>query len=281
MVSPTTRRLNGIWGANSDDVYIVGDQHTVLKLTNDGWVRISGNDIGNGNAWKAISGFSSTDLVIVGDGGSILRWNGSTETLPVPIASGVTVALNDVTTSNDGSANVVGDDGVMLRVQETTATAVASGTTYNLVDNWSGNATLLAVGGERIQGVDSSAARERISGTWQALAGWNARGLPLAAVALPNSSVILSRASTDISPSVDIRTSGVWTFGAYRPASAITRFALVGNKVFGVAGNKIVIYDGTTWTTVTTGTTQTLNNIWAADECSVFAVGNTGTIVRR
>jgi len=73
----------------------------------------------------------------------------------------------------------------------------------------------------------------------------------------------------------------MWTFGAYRPASAITRFALVGNKVFGVAGNKIVIYDGTTWTTVTTGTTQTLNNIWAADECSVFAVGNTGTIVRR
>ena len=54
------------------------------------------------------------------------------------------------------------------------------------------------------------------------------------------------------------------------------------DNIIGVGGNgSIVRYNGTAWSRMDSGSTETLNGVWGASGTDLFAVGNEGTIMQR
>ena len=46
-------------------------------------------------------------------------------------------------------------------------------------------------------------------------------------------------------------------------------------------GGTIIRFNGTTWTTVASGTTTTLNEVWGSSASDVFVIGQNGTILTK
>jgi hypothetical protein len=87
---------------------------------------------------------SATDAWAVGDGGTVLRWDGGAWTA---VASGTTLPLLGIWGSSADDAWAVGGDGAMLHWDGSAWSAVASGTTNWLTDVWGASAAdVLAVG---------------------------------------------------------------------------------------------------------------------------------------
>ena len=64
------------------------------------------------------------------------------------------------------------------------------------------------------------------------------------------------------------------------PVSPLAVAAISPTNVFAVgSGGAIWRYDGSTWTTMTSGTTNTLNAVWGTSPADVYAVGDRGTIL--
>ena len=101
-------------------------------------------DAGTGPTnFNAVSGSSAENVVVVGDQGTILHWDG---TAIVREESGTTANLRGVAVASDNLAYAVGDQGTILRRQDGLWTAEVPLTDVVLTAVWADEASACAVG---------------------------------------------------------------------------------------------------------------------------------------
>jgi cysteine-rich repeat protein len=96
IVSPilTTMDLHGIWGTGNE-IFVVGDAGSILRIdirTNDWEYMITPGE----TSLHAVWGTSSEDITAVGDGGTVLHYDGNDDNLWAPVRSSANANLQGV-----------------------------------------------------------------------------------------------------------------------------------------------------------------------------------------
>ncbi|MEM9493873.1 MAG: hypothetical protein AAGC55_32295, partial [Myxococcota bacterium] len=159
MDSPTELTLFGVWGAAPDDVWAVGgdplaSEPTAVILHFDGtaWVDVT-PDLDVGGALFKVWGSSSSDVVVVGQAGTIARYDGTGWTLD---DSGVTATLFTVSgTAADEVWAVGGPPATILRHDGSAWTAVDTGIPADVLNGVAaapgGDVVAVGVGGVKLR----------------------------------------------------------------------------------------------------------------------------------
>ncbi len=226
METGSTKTIRGLWGSSANNVYAVGDQGTFLYYNGSGWAKIANTTSTNFNA---IWGNSSSNMYIVGDDGTVLKYNGktvSTENVYID------TDFNAIWGSDDQDIFIVGRSGTIIHYDGT---------------NWSE--------------FDSTDTTEDLKAVWGTSAtdvfavGLNGTVLHYGGVSWSQMSVI----KTDY-----------WTIGG-----------TISPNIFAAGENgQIFSYSNGRWTKLTdTGTNNLLRGIWSSTENDTFIIGNNGTIL--
>lgn len=110
--SGTRALFTGVWGSASEagELFVVGEEGTLLRSQKGG--PFVPEEVGT-KAWlRAVWGSSARDVFVVGDGGTILHFDGERWT---PQESGVEVALLAITGRGPKDVYAVGEAGTILR----------------------------------------------------------------------------------------------------------------------------------------------------------------------
>ena len=121
--NPSTAALHDVWGSADDDVWIVGEDATVLRWNG---VSLTVHAVPTTQTLRGIWGASPNEVWAVGDEGTILRWDGAEWSL---VTSGVSVDLHDVGGTGANDLWVVGAEGTILHDDGSGWRAVPSATT--------------------------------------------------------------------------------------------------------------------------------------------------------
>ena len=71
--SGATNNLQAVWGADADNIWVVGDAGTILRWDGSKWHTQSSGTTGDLHSVWGTAG----NIWVVGDAGTILRWDGS------------------------------------------------------------------------------------------------------------------------------------------------------------------------------------------------------------
>lgn len=132
-----TSGARGSFAAHCSNTYFAGAGGLVTRYTLFNTYEAMTDVLTLANV-RGIHGRSSGDLYAVGDGGTVLRNDGTAWTLS---PTGLTEALNDVFVASPLEVFVVGDVGLVLRGADDAWTPLTSGTTSNLRGVWADFAT--------------------------------------------------------------------------------------------------------------------------------------------
>ncbi len=128
--SGTTSNLYGIWGDNEDDIWAVGDGGTILYYNGRFWqTQTSGTTRLLRDVWGADTG----DVLAVGDGGTILKFDGSDW---VTQTSGTATSLRGIWGYSHNGIWAVGGDGTILKFNGSDWVTETSGTVKLLMGIW-------------------------------------------------------------------------------------------------------------------------------------------------
>jgi hypothetical protein len=274
------------------------------------WCRVTG--VPTGADLYAVWGSSGADIWAAGDGGTLLRWDGSTWS---PVVSGTAADLRGVWAAPTGEAWAVGPADTVIRWTGTSWSDDPTGIESVPYDVWGTDADhVWVVGGP-------GSILYRTAGTWTAepsgvMSGgrifgvWGEAGQKVFAVGensiirdrnLPSGgwSIRLPPEWLDMyavggSSAVDVWVVGIGGAILRGPAATYLRVASsTGSNLRGVwgvsytaawavgDGGTIVRWDGTTWAPDDSGTTAGLQGIWGDSGGELWAVGAAGTILRR
>lgn len=223
---------------------------------------------GVSSALLGVWGSSATSLWAVGDGGTILKWNG---TAWAAQTSGVATSLRAVWGVDASTVWAVGDGGAILKWNGTAWSAQTSGTTNALRSVWGADANnVWAVGdGGTILKWNGTVWAAQTSGVATALHGvWG--GSTSAVWAVGAGGVVLkwSGSTWAAQASGTAQTlRGVW-------GSSATNLWAVGT------GGTILKSSGTTWSAQNSTSTQDLFSIWGADANNLWVAGTNGAALR-
>jgi hypothetical protein len=230
----------------------------------DGWCWE--NRLPQGSTLRSVWVTSPTNAWAFGDGGVILRWNG-TEWRGVP--SGTTANLTGVWGSSANDIWAVGPRGTILRWNGTSWAPVPSGTLNNLTAAWGSSATdVWAVGGEirRWNGTSWTASPTPVSARL-----WGVWGSSSSDVWAVGSAGTILRWNGSIWSSVPSPTtrllSSVW-------GTSATNVWAVGEL------GTILRWNGVSWTELPSGTTDGLMAVWGTSESDVWVVSESGAVFR-
>jgi hypothetical protein len=245
--------FRGIHGLLQDNVVAVGDGGAIVKFNGFDW-----NDMSSGTTedltgvWGVPSGPDAGDYFAVGKGGTVLHYNESWS----PMASGVLKDLTGVWGFVDGTVPqifAVGALGTILRYSSGTGVWTLMGTggiTERLEEVWgtSSGSIVYAVGNPWMDGIQKKFTILRYNGS-----SWGRMETPLVPAGKSG------------------KLRGIWG----RSSSSI--FAVGEDGV-------ILIYDGSNWGLMTSGTTAGLYDIWGHDTgggaYTLYAVGAYGTLLK-
>jgi hypothetical protein len=262
---------------------------------------------GTTNTLNGIWGSSASIVFAVGDGGTILHYDGSSWS---SMTSGTANNLNGVWGSSASDVFVVGDGGTILHYNGSSWSSMASGTTYDLNAVWGASGSdVFAVGNMRtIIHFDGTA--------WSAMSPpccynffgvWGSSGTDVYVTGFGGSvdtdhvchydgaswEITIYGANHPIwgSSSTDIYTAYIfkwhyngnsWTI-LQPPSGTHYCYGIWGASAHDVffAGTEGIIthYNGTGFSPMTSGTTNQLNCLWGSSSSDVFAVGAGGTIL--
>ena len=220
------------------------------------------------SALQAVWGTSTTSMWSVGDGGTILKWNGTAWSAQT---SGVSTSLRAVWGVDASNVWAVGDSGVILRWNGTAWNAQTSGTANALRGVWGTDVSnVWAVGdGGTILKWNGTTWSAQTSGVATALYGvWGSATTSIWAVGA--SGVVRFWNGTTWAAQTSNTTQtlrSVW-------GSSATNLWAAGT------GGTILKSSGSTWGTQISSTTQDIFSIWGADANNLWASGTNGTVMR-
>jgi hypothetical protein len=218
-------------------------------------------------------GTYGSDVYAVGAGGTILHYDGTAWS---PMTSGTTNFLYSVCGTYDNDVYAVGAGGTILHYDGTAWSSMTSGTQADLYSVWrTYGSAVYAVGasGTILRCTDGSTWSPMTSGVTDYLFSvWGTSSNNVYAVCGGGSvRTILHYDGSTWSPSY--RNSG-GLFRAIWGSSA--------NNIFVVGDGGTILHctDGSTWSTMTSGITESLTGVWGWGTygSDVFAVGHSGTI---
>jgi hypothetical protein len=291
MTSATTQNLNAVSGSGASDIWAVGNAGTTVHY--------------NGTAWSSTASVTGIPLAGVGNGyavglyGTIMTQSGSTWALSnqsgVPVNAIWADSPSDVWVASYGTA--LHYDGANW----TSSYVGASEMTYGLW-GFTPGPTLFAAGGSGDVSIYSG-------GTWTAtstgqpgfFATWGSSASNVLAVGKSGAKTLYNGSAwANQSPLTTVSVFGFWNNYAaadsgklFQNGSAITTGTTQAlNGVFGssasdvwVAGasGTVLRYNGSTWTSPSSGTTVTLRGVWAdtppgSYTADVYFVGDNGTV---
>ncbi len=137
----TVEDINGIWGVSSDDVFVAGNNGTILHYNGNLWSPMSS---GTAENLRGIWGASSSDIFVVGENGAILHYDGSSWS---PMTSGTTENLESVWGASGSNVYAVGTNGKILHYNGSAWYSMSSGTGDNLHSIWGASANLIFAAG--------------------------------------------------------------------------------------------------------------------------------------
>ena len=267
------------------------------------WMTLT--DIQSFADFRDVWGLTSSNVYVVGTGGTIYNYNGKTWQKMI-IA--YTQDLNAVF-GQSGNVYAVGNEGLILKYNGSAWNKMTSNVTVNLNDIW-GNAGLLYAVGDR------GTLLQFNGETWQVIqspsiytlnAVWANSGV---VYVVGNGGTILSyngQTWTDLSGITGYSLRGIWGTSlnhmiSVGDAGTIIQFngtewvqmdsgttaslkGLLGfneSLIFttGLRGT-VLCYDGHAWQPMKSGTTNPLLNIWGTDISHLFIVGENGLIMQR
>jgi hypothetical protein len=270
--SNTTDALYGVWGAATGEVYIVGDQGTILQATGGG--AFADQSASTRYTLAGLFGFDSGHVITVGidnrnSEGAVLRTQTDGSFAGNGFATDSLVAVWGVS-ANDIWA-VGGSGQIMHNTMATTWSQPQSGTTRNLWAVWGSGASDVYAVGDRgvIVHYDGSSWSRQSSPATTTLTGlWGSSATDVYAVGFGGE--VLHNDGSGWSE----ESSGVTD-----DLNAITG---VGSDLFVVGSGGVILHrSGGTWSPEMSGTTRSLWAVWGSSTAGVYAVGDAGTILHR
>jgi hypothetical protein len=246
---------------------------------NAGWSSMTS---GTSEYMRGIWGTSGIDIFAVGDGGTVLHyngmnWNSMSDGSILSPSTTQTDSVNKVTAQNlwgvwGSSGNdvfVTGFSGTIAHYDGINWTTMNSGVINGLGSVW-------GTSGNDVFAVGSYGTILHYDGT-----SWNALGSGLASL-----SAVWGTSGENVyavgNSGIIINYNGLY----WLPMSSGTTGSL--NAIWGTSetdifavgdGGTILHFNGTNWTPMISGTTERLNGIWGSSTTDVFAVGEAGTIL--
>lgn len=108
--SPVSSTLRGVWGIDSNNMFVVGDSGVIIRRENGGsWATMTSNTTVN---LRAVWGTSMTNVYAVGENGTVMYFNGTAwSQITVP----TTQQLNGIWGISANEIYAVGNGGTILR----------------------------------------------------------------------------------------------------------------------------------------------------------------------
>jgi hypothetical protein len=301
----TTKTLYRVWGLAADDVWAVGDGGTLRHWTGVEWVPV---DSKTTVVLRQVWGSSSDNLWAIGDAGTILHWNGiewskedSKTTLPIyslsgtgaddvwavgahglilrrgngvwtELSSGTRKVFRGVWGSAEEDVWVVGDTGAILHWDGKSLSPSPSPVSLTLDGIWGSSA-------DDVWAVSQGGAILHKSGAteWEQAESGSAFALKSVYGTGPDSVF-----AAGYSGWVWRYTAGNWSqIGSNlfpRWFDGIGIWAAAPNDVWVVGvGGIIQHWDGSLWTSSTSGTTKDLRSIWGSGPDDIWVTCTSGT----
>ena len=289
----TTADLLGVWGSGSGDVWAVGTAGTIVHWNGTSWTGASG---GASNNLNAVWGSGSGDAWAVGDAGSMLHWNGDAWLVVPRMTSANLEAVSGsgpsdvwaVGGTKDSAGNDIGGtalhwDGHAWSNVSTGASGVLNGVwdsglgdvwavgDYGTVVHWNGGVwSRVAALGDPLYGIWASGSN----------ALWAVGGVPQEWGESGSSDILQGNGafwSSMTSPSSmslkAVRGDGpddVWAVGGYD-----YNVPTVGDQ----EGQALLHWNGSAWSSASTGSSMPLYGVWSSAADDAWAVGGSGTML--
>ncbi len=257
----TGTSLNGVWGSVSRNVFVVGNNGSILHSDGKQW-SVMDSSISTGNLYS-IWGSSDTDIYAVGDNGLVLHFDGKRWS---SIAGAVTAATLQDVWGGGSEVAAVSASGLVLAngLSSSSATGVA------LRSLWGSSEKDIFAAGESgvVLHFDGKSWSPMDSGTQQLLNSvWGSSANDVFAVG-GNGVIVHYDGSTwsTMESGTKENLAGVW--GTDR------------SNVFAVgAKGTVLYYNGSAWHTAALLSAGNLHDVWISARGTVFAVGDDGTVV--
>lgn len=346
LAGPLVEDILGVVPVDAATAFAVNGDGDIFRWNGTTWARsATGSAFGAGTRFLGLHGSPATQLLAVGTNGVIARWTGSAWSA---MASGTTRTLIAVHVESATAARAVGVQGTVLRLAGGSWSAETSGTTATLNAVWSGDNVAYAAGNggvalrrtgtawarvavpstEPLTGVHGTSASDVvITGEAGTLLRWNGTAwTALSAEGFAGSfhgitgsaanggrrfvvgddglaqldSTLLTKVATPYAPrlfAVALDAAGTpWTGGqrglvmrGTGTAGTTLNMAPDLQDVWAVNATtawavgdfgSIYRWNGTTWTREATPATGTLFTVWASGPTNAFAAGANGTMLR-
>lgn len=266
----TASQLLGIGGVSDSDIFMGGDNGTILHYDGSAWTDMNS---GVGFQVREFWGFSDTDVFAVG-GSGIARYNGSTwSNMSYPGGT-----LYGVWGASPTDVYAVGSTGTIYNYDGSSWASVSTGTSVDLWDVWGSAADdIFAVGSSgtilHYDGASWTSITNPLSGTAVYVYGvWGTAWNDVYAAC--SHGYILHYDGASWSEMSSSTSSSLW--GGVWGTSSTDVYAL------GSSGT-IVRYDGSSWTVMDTPNTWNLRDVWGTQSGDLFVPvisGSTGDHMR-
>ena len=261
--SETTESLEGIWGSSATDIFVVGYRKTILHYDGSSWSTMMSDSSGG---FLAVHGSSANNVYAVGYSGAIYHYDGSTWT---EMTSNTSDYLYGVWANSTNDVFAVGSPGTIMHYNGSTWSAMTSGTTNALYG-------IFGTSGNNVYAVGSSGTVIQYNGSsWSILSGFS--GTLLGVWASSSSDIFISGSSGSSyyyngSSWSSISTLGGKSIWGSSSSSVFTTKSGRGNVYY---------YNGSTWDMITTEfEDNSLRSIWKSDDGYYFVTGYYGTFLQ-
>lgn len=262
--------LRGVWASSPSDVWVVGDQSTILHYDGFTWKRRSA---GLSSDFVQVGGMSSTDVWIVGSKGRGVHWDGTFSVMNTPATIGTPRSLWTMGT-----------------------TTVLASTSAGLYSYSAGNGWSLRESGDfsGLHGVSVLATERLFVGdiTNKGILSIDAKQDPplkvlstvnfvvhaLCAYGMPQ----VEWAFGDGGLTARAETSDQWTINPSSTSRPLRGAWCASDRMFVVGDGGVILQADATGTLpmpVPSPTTANLLDVWATDASHAWAVGENGTIL--
>lgn len=261
--------LYGVHGTGPSDIFVVGDQGTILHSDGKAWAR---QDSKTGQRLLRVFALSPTNIYATGDHVIVHSIDG--RGWSVVYQNSASPQLNGVIARRADDVYVVGDQGTILHASDgQTFTPLVSGTTTSLHVPIRGSTGDVLISG------DQDLLRGAMGAPWVTVSV----GRSEACMSLwesPSGALFIAGDRGVILASTDERSFQL------QPSATTARlmdvWGLSSTNVYMVGRSGTILHslDGQRWAAEASGTTQQLNGIWGADPDNVYVVGLQGTLLR-
>ena len=264
METQTNNWLNSVWGTSSDNVFVVGNESTILRYNGSEWLSMTCTTQTN---LHTVYGLSESDIVAVGADGTMHYYDGNHFEQQQALVDDFLWAL----WGQDTIMYAVGADGTMLKRTDQIWRSISSNTSVDLRDIW-GSALddIFVVGAQgtilHYNGSSWITMESNTTTDLRCVYGFSSNnvyaGGYLGTLLHYNGT---EWTAVDLGESIHIM--DIWGSNE--------------NSVFAVGDQgSIFYYDSLSWQKMESGSSNPLRGIWGSSSTDVFTVGYDGTILR-